>query len=250
MFVHRWFALALTLFTACSSCASPKVPWPTLPSPGKSEPSFEDRVGYALDATVKVTRTDGHMVCAGTRVAYDKVLTAYHCLIAAVLDQQTLELVVAIDPTLTHVEIEGIRDMPLGIITRSGDSMLGSHALKWDMRHDLALVSTPPSFDPVATITASELRAGQRVFAVGHPLGIEYAVTAGIVSDPGREDGDSLWTMVDLVTHGGNSGGGLWNERGQLVGVCSAGYHHPRTGEALGLNLFAVPWALAALMAG
>lgn len=191
------------------------------------------------------------MVCAGTRVAWDKVLTAYHCIVAAVLDQKTLELVAAMDPTLTNVEIEGMASMPMGVISRGGDRVQTSHPLRWDAHHDLALVSVPPSLEPIATIDASALRAGQRVFAIGHPLGIEYAVTAGIVSNPTREDGDGgVWTLVDLVTHGGNSGGGLWNERGQLVGVCSAGYHHPRTGEALGLNLFAVPWALAALMAG
>ena len=202
-----------------------------------------------MNATVEVTRTNGDMVCAGTRVAYDKVLTAYHCVVAAVVDRQTLELIASIDPSLTHVEIEGVRNMPMGVIPRGGDEMLAAHVLKWDARHDLALVAIPPSYGEIARIDPSSLRAGTGVFIIGHPMGIQYAVTHGIVSDPAREDDDTVWTMVDATVHGGNSGGGLWSSDGKLVGVCSAGYHNPRTGEALGLNLFAVSWALAALMA-
>ena len=243
--VRSVLALLVALVTACASCAPQKV----TQAPAASPPNFEDRVERALNSTVQVTRSNGDMVCAGTRVAYDKVLTAYHCVVAAVLDRQTLELIAALDPSLTHVEVQGVRDMPMGIIPRGGDSVITAHVLKWDARHDLALISIPASYGEIATIDPSALRAGAGVFVIGHPLGIEYAVTHGIVSDPAREDGDAAWTMVDATVHGGNSGGGLWSADGKLIGVCSAGYHSPRTGEALGLNLFAVPWALAAMMA-
>lgn len=233
---------------ACAACSTaPQMHPSVLPTPALT---FEDRVEHALNATVKITRTDGHMVCAGTRVAHDKVLTAYHCIVAAVLDQQTLELMLALDPTLTHVDIVGLKDFPIGIVERGGDEMAEAYALRWDNRHDLALVKTPSSAGKIAIINGSDLRAGTGVFIIGHPLGIEYAVTHGVVSNPAREDSETLWTLVDATVHGGNSGGGLWTADGKLVGVCSAGYQHPKTGEALGLNLFAVPWAIVMLMSG
>jgi serine protease Do len=97
-------------------------------------------------------------------------------------------------------------------------------------------------------------RIGEWVLAVGNPLGLEFTVTAGIISAKGRslaglgnEDGSNRYQISDLIQtdaaiNPGNSGGPLVNSRGEVIGINSAlasatGYY-----EGFG---FAIPITLA-----
>jgi len=64
------------------------------------------------------------------------------------------------------------------------------------------------------------------IWVIGHPLGTyEYSITKGIVSHPDRANGifGGRWMQHDAGTVGGNSGGPVLNQRGQLVGITSFG---------------------------
>jgi serine protease Do len=76
---------------------------------------------------------------------------------------------------------------------------------------------------------------GETVYAIGHPLGLPYTLTQGIVSAVGREIGGRPYLQVDAAINPGNSGGPLYDTGARLVGInaCSRA-------EAQGLN-FAVP---------
>ncbi len=76
---------------------------------------------------------------------------------------------------------------------------------------------------------------GETILALGHPFGLPYTLTRGIVSAVGREIGGRRYLQLDAAINPGNSGGPLYDTRGRLVGLnaCSRA-------EAQGLN-FAVP---------
>lgn len=64
-----------------------------------------------------------------------------------------------------------------------------------------------------------ELVQGERVFAIGSPLGLERTVSQGIVSVRARENGGRWFIQTTTQINPGNSGGPLFNLRGEVVGV-------------------------------
>ena len=89
-----------------------------------------------------------------------------------------------------------------------------------DLEADLALLSAPGLGAAGAVIHQGELRVGSLVLAMGHPLGVRGAVTAGIVHAVGPlRPGGRTWIQADLALAPGNSGGPLADARGRIVGV-------------------------------
>ena len=88
----------------------------------------------------------------------------------------------------------------------------------------------------------SKLRPGEWVLAIGSPFTFENSVTAGIVSATGRsmpgEDGLVPFIQTDVAVNPGNSGGPLFNLRGEVVGINSQIYS--RSGGYMGIS-FAIP---------
>src|SRR5687768_9588033 len=93
-------------------------------------------------------------------------------------------------------------------------------------------------------------RVGQWVVAIGNPLGLDFTVTAGIISAKGRSLGTLLNTpyaiqdyiQTDAAINPGNSGGPLVNIRGEVIGINSA--IASNTGYSAGYG-FAIPITLA-----
>jgi serine protease Do len=79
------------------------------------------------------------------------------------------------------------------------------------------------------------LGVGDRVFAIGSPLGLERTVTEGILSTKTREIQGELYLQTTAQINPGNSGGPLFNLRGEVVGVTNMKITF---GEGLG---FAIP---------
>ncbi len=63
------------------------------------------------------------------------------------------------------------------------------------------------------------LAQGERVFAIGSPLGLERTVSQGIVSVRARENSGRWYIQTTTQINPGNSGGPLFNLRGEVVGV-------------------------------
>jgi serine protease Do len=87
----------------------------------------------------------------------------------------------------------------------------------------------------------SSLEVGEWVVAIGAPFGFENSVTAGIVSAKGRtlpDDGYVPFIQSDVAVNPGNSGGPLFNLRGEVVGINSQIYS--RSGGYQGVS-FAIP---------
>ena len=75
------------------------------------------------------------------------------------------------------------------------------------------------NFPSVPLGNSGELRQGERVFAIGSPLGLERSVSEGIVSLRNRIIQARLHIQTTAEISPGNSGGPLFNYRGQVVGV-------------------------------
>lgn len=88
---------------------------------------------------------------------------------------------------------------------------------------DLALIRIKsPDGKPfhVAPVEADDaLDAGQRVFAIGNPLGLERTLTEGVVSVPSMQLDGRAYIQTDTPINPGNSGGPLFNMRGEVVGI-------------------------------
>jgi serine protease Do len=104
---------------------------------------------------------------------------------------------------------------------------------------DLALLKIDdedaPKFTHVLLGDADTLAVGDRVFAVGSPLGLERTVTEGIVSTTTRQMQGELYLQTTAQINQGNSGGPLFNLRGEVIGVTNM---KVISGEGLG---FAIP---------
>lgn len=111
-----------------------------------------------------------------------------------------------------------------------------------DDRTDVALLKIEAQGLPRVTIGDPErLKVGEWVLAIGAPFGFENTVTAGIVSAKGRslpQENYVPFIQTDVAVNPGNSGGPLFNMRGEVVGVNSQIIS--RSGGYMGLS-FAIP---------
>lgn len=112
----------------------------------------------------------------------------------------------------------------------------------YDTRSDIAVIKISAGNLPKVTIgDPGKLRVGEAVVAIGSPFGFENSVTSGIVSAKGRSlpsDSYVPYIQTDVAVNPGNSGGPLFNLRGEVVGVNSQIYS--RSGGYQGLS-FAIP---------
>jgi serine protease Do len=111
-----------------------------------------------------------------------------------------------------------------------------------DPRTDVAVVKIDAQDLPAVRIgDPSKLQTGEWVVAIGSPFGLENSATAGIVSATSRAvGGDSALPLIqtDVAVNPGNSGGPLFNLRGEVVGINSMIFS--QTGGYMGLS-FAIP---------
>ena len=122
------------------------------------------------------------------------------------------------------------------------EARIPAKVVGWDRLLDLALIKVEARPEYVFPVGAGAAPGpGDRIYAIGSPLGLENTVTAGIVSASGRrllQTGEAM--QVDAALNPGNSGGPLVDESGALAGVVFAGMP-----QFQGLN-FAIPAAWAA----
>ncbi|MFJ8263836.1 S1C family serine protease [Rummeliibacillus sp. NPDC094406] len=96
-----------------------------------------------------------------------------------------------------------------------------------DKTKDLALVKTNDKItgiNPVKIGSYKSLAKGQKIVAIGSPLGLQNTVSEGIVSSFRVSNGVKLIQISAPIDHG-SSGGGLFNKKGELVGITSSGYN-------------------------
>ncbi|HZF64167.1 MAG TPA: trypsin-like peptidase domain-containing protein [Chitinophagaceae bacterium] len=106
-----------------------------------------------------------------------------------------------------------------------------------DKKHDLAFLQPPPEVQlpEVKLGKYDSVTDGEVVVAIGHPFGLNYTATQGVISKVDRIREGVKYIQIDAAINPGNSGGPLVNKQGEIIGVNS---FIIRGGDNLG---FAVP---------
>ncbi len=113
-------------------------------------------------------------------------------------------------------------------VTLANGKECGATLIGKDAKTDLAVIKISETALKAATLgTSASLKVGEPVVAIGNPLGeLGGTVTSGIISALDRQieiDNEKMTLLqTDAAVNPGNSGGGLFNAQGQLIGVVNA----------------------------
>jgi serine protease Do len=110
-------------------------------------------------------------------------------------------------------------------VTIAGKSFDKAMARVWytDRKHDLAFLEAPKNTE-LAEIKLGryeEMKDGDQVVAIGHPFGLNYTATQGVISKVDRIREGLKFIQIDAAINPGNSGGPLVNSKGEIIGVNS-----------------------------
>lgn len=105
-----------------------------------------------------------------------------------------------------------------------------------DPKYDLAFLEVPSGLDVpnVQLGTDIELSEGDPVLAIGHPFGLNFSTTQGIISNRAQDQNDIPYIHHDAALNPGNSGGPLIAHNGRVVGVNT---FIMRDGNSIGFSL-------------
>jgi serine protease Do len=130
------------------------------------------------------------------------------------------------------------------ILIRVGDKEYNAEVIGADPYMDLAVlkIKTKDKFKPVSFGDSNKARVGDWVVAIGNPFGLGGTVTSGIISARNRQIGLTRYEdfiQTDASINQGNSGGPLFNLKGEVIGVNTA-IIAPGQSGSIGIG-FAIP---------
>lgn len=132
-----------------------------------------------------------------------------------------------------HV-FEGCQRMDL---IHKGDTIKYSDIIGVDIEKDLLILKIESGKYPEIKLSERETKVGQKVYAIGSPMGLENSMSEGIFSGKRSEIGEKKQNLLQITASlsPGSSGGAVFNSYGELIGISSMGLR-----EGNNLN-FAIP---------
>ncbi len=105
-----------------------------------------------------------------------------------------------------------------------------------DKNYDIALLKISGSYTPLQLANSNNVQIGEKVIAIGNPLGLQFSVSQGIVSGVHRAGPNDLlaYIQTDAALNPGNSGGPLIDKNGDVIGINN---FKIGSGESLGFAL-------------
>lgn len=89
-----------------------------------------------------------------------------------------------------------------------------------DPKYDLAFIESTKNVDfPKVQLSNKKIKDGETVVAIGHPYGLNFTATQGIVSKAERLQNQIYYIQIDAAINPGNSGGPLLDTDGNIIGV-------------------------------
>ena len=142
--------------------------------------------------------------------------------------------------TNNHV-IQGAEDI---VVSVNGSKEYKAKIIGKDPYMDLAVlqIESEEKFQPITFGDSDKARVGDWVIAIGNPFGFGGTVTAGIISSRNRDIGLTRYDdfiQTDASINQGNSGGPLFNLKGQVIGINTA-IVAPGQSGSIGIG-FAIP---------
>lgn len=118
-----------------------------------------------------------------------------------------------------HVIGDGYR---YGIVyndTEEGQEYRTSSWINIDISRDIGIINSPDTnAEPAKLGNSDNLKLGEKVVAIGSPLGLKNTVSEGIISGFRKINGQNFIQITTPISPG-SSGGGLFNARGELIGI-------------------------------
>ena len=127
-------------------------------------------------------------------------------------------------------------------VTLNDRTELDATVVGSDERSDVAVLKVEGNRFPALPIgDSNSINVGEPVLAIGSPFGFDYSASAGIVSAKSRSfsrETSVPFIQTDVALNPGNSGGPLFNQRGEVIGINSRIFSG--TGGYMGLS-FSIP---------
>ena len=113
---------------------------------------------------------------------------------------------------------------------------LNAELIGYDANFDVALLKIPGEHDKLKLANSENIQIGEKVIAIGNPLGLQFSVSEGIVSAVHRIGPNRIeaYIQTDAALNPGNSGGPLINKEGKVIGLNN---FKIGSGESLGFAL-------------
>lgn len=104
---------------------------------------------------------------------------------------------------------------------RHGNANYGARLLYPDVERDLCQLRIADFHAPAVALAAgSTLVTGQKVYAVGNPMGLELTISEGLISSLRNDENGRLKSVqTSAAISQGSSGGGLFDVEGRLIGI-------------------------------
>lgn len=111
-----------------------------------------------------------------------------------------------------------------------------SELIGYDLNFDLALLKIDGNFEKLNLANSNNLKIGEKVIAIGNPLGLQFSVSEGIISGIHRVGVNNVeaYIQTDAALNPGNSGGPLIDKEGEVIGINNFKING---GESLGFAL-------------
>lgn len=194
--------------------------------------------------------------CAGVWIDKDKVLTADHCMRApleAVFgngiygDESEEEIEAIIDHFEMQLKVDYVTSEESNGIYQTPDAIHTLKVVKHDKEHDLALLVVDDQKDipkhTYANIAKVLPAVGDELHIVGHPAGLIWTYVKAIVGSYREKEFQPIGIIGPFIqvigpVWKGNSGGGAYNQNGELVGIAS--FITPAPNQSMFVHLFTI----------
>ncbi|MBK6362309.1 MAG: trypsin-like peptidase domain-containing protein [Saprospiraceae bacterium] len=110
------------------------------------------------------------------------------------------------------------------IVKGKNDLPVLSEIIYLDTFYDIAFIKKPSGYEKMGLPLCNKvtvLREGMNVVAMGHPFGLPFSVTKGIISNLSGSKNEVSFIQHDAALNPGNSGGPLLDEKGMVIGINS-----------------------------
>lgn len=107
------------------------------------------------------------------------------------------------------------------ILTYESNNWKPAELIGYDSTMDIAILKISGSYEDLEFGDSDDVEVGEKVIALGNPLGLSFSVTEGIVSALDRQGPNNIeaYIQIDTPLNRGNSGGPLVNKQGKVIGV-------------------------------